>query len=1109
MKKRSLLSFIVLAVIFITNGLFSQLHAYQGIMTGFEGKLRIAKTKYFDIIYPSESEASANILFERADELYDQLLEKYMVPHPFRITVSISPAMESFNALFTCFPYNAILMYDTPPTHNMMVFSETVINTFRHELIHAITYNSKNTFWHGVGSIFGDTISPSVATTTLGFAEGATVSTESDGGEGRMNSEYHLTMIKQAKIEGKFPKYSEIQGARDIVPSTQTCYYFGGAFSEYLQKTYGFQKYAQFWYNATNIQKFSYLFYFANFKKVYGISFEKAWKDFYDSIEIPELNTELTNTAVAQTSTPSADEKTSWPENSPITPALANRNNGKKFYSCLTSSQKGYAWYDNTNLNIYFCEKNGKIHKIAKEYGVSNLNLSPDGRFLAVSYTKARPNTSKTYVKFLDLEKHKTYTVKKGSFRDAAVFMNQNRYYAACVRTLSQNTQLEIYELSDDKKRNTPAAHEIQNVQEMPESRKTGNKKLVSPVTTITAPFESYIYSPSGNQDGTLFFLYKQALGFSICSFNLNSGEISKLEIPEFTQKENRASIRSLDCNGDNFLTFSFSERGTFPRAGIIDLRTKQVKLGQDDISGGFYNPVLINTVLKDSLSETSELNSENTGRHTPDFEQNLAFIGIFFEHRELFTADIGRLNFTSQEITIRSAENLQIAVNQSSGPELQAWEQQKSGQNSIPPTELQAGEPDLTNRNSESASKLPEGTSIAEASKAYSSLEYTFTGQNAVFVPLSIAQSPAVTKDSDGSVTLTSQYLMPLGATYVSASPWIDPIWFISAGYMPLLNTFGLSTMVRGTNNLMKYQLNEIASFDSYGFKNTYTSVNFTVPLSFWGNWYLQLEDTSNLFFGRQSIKIPEEILKNVDYGTLQTQKQKTEYLFGYSLDKSSINTLFSTTITGLSFGNICSRGSGTYQQGGIQIMPFWLNGDYALWENGDYLKSEENLYFNLGLDVIAAIPRLLPFEMYKTTLNLPLIMEATLFPTNGKILSTGAKLVLFSTEIQKSTNFLPLLYLNRCTISSTYVGNFGEKEGLPSYAIFEAGKYLKNVFNGAAEYNDEISLYLSFDLTPNIGGLARNYFQFQVDAGFHYRFNPKAEQEHFGFSIMGVTIW
>jgi hypothetical protein len=208
---------------------------HTGIMSG-EKNIKINRTKYFDIIYSENSVQTAKILYDKADSIYEELAEKFSLKNKFRLPVVISSAQDDFYAYFSCGPFNHIVIFDTVCTTTLAVFSEETLNTFRHELIHAITYNLRNDFWFNFDKILGDVYNPALLTITQAWAEGATVSIESDKNEGRLNSEYALQILKQAKIEGKFPKYSEIQGAMDVFPAGNASYMFGGAFCGWLQK---------------------------------------------------------------------------------------------------------------------------------------------------------------------------------------------------------------------------------------------------------------------------------------------------------------------------------------------------------------------------------------------------------------------------------------------------------------------------------------------------------------------------------------------------------------------------------------------------------------------------------------------------------------------------------------------------------------------------------------------------------------------------------------------------------------------------------------------------------------------------------------------------------
>ena len=191
-----------LFVILFCFNLFS-LFSYDGIMTG-EKNLKVLQTKWFDIVFPESSEQSAIILYQNADSIYQELAEIYGFPLQFRMPVVLTSKVEQMNAYWSAVPYNHIVIYDTALIDDLAVFSENLLSTFRHELTHAYTYNLKNKFWRGVG-FFGDLINPSYLFITSGWAEGATLTSESAGGEGRLNNEFAMQMVKQAKLENKFP----------------------------------------------------------------------------------------------------------------------------------------------------------------------------------------------------------------------------------------------------------------------------------------------------------------------------------------------------------------------------------------------------------------------------------------------------------------------------------------------------------------------------------------------------------------------------------------------------------------------------------------------------------------------------------------------------------------------------------------------------------------------------------------------------------------------------------------------------------------------------------------------------------------------------------------
>ncbi len=247
-------------------------------------------TKYFDIIYAEESRNSAAAIAEVADSLMEEISGEYATPPLKNIPVLLVKGTDVFNGYFSAYNYNHIVLFDTVPQGDLMFFEEQMTNTFRHELTHLISSNCKDGFWKKVSGILGDVYNPAyfVVMPTF-FHEGAAVYSESETGSGRLNTGNYASFVRQAKLSGKFPSYTDAFGARSVFPATRLSYIYGAEFTDFIIKKHGFEKYAQMWHNAG---KFKRLTAPGIFKKTYGISMKKEWKNFYDSIDVSGIESD-------------------------------------------------------------------------------------------------------------------------------------------------------------------------------------------------------------------------------------------------------------------------------------------------------------------------------------------------------------------------------------------------------------------------------------------------------------------------------------------------------------------------------------------------------------------------------------------------------------------------------------------------------------------------------------------------------------------------------------------------------------------------------------------------------------------------------------------------
>lgn len=946
MKKKL---FAVLFLIFALVRLF----AYEGVMAG-EKNLRIIKSQYFDIIYAPGSVESAGILYEKGDEIFKDVAQKFGLKHEFRLPVVISPTNHDFNAYFSSFPFNHIVIYDSLPDENLVVFTETFINTFRHELIHAITYNLRNDGFFKLDRILGDVYNPALLTITTAWAEGAAVSLESDFGEGRMNSEYAMQIVKQAKIEGVFPKYADIQGARDIYPSTNASYIFGGMFCKWLQEKYGMEKYSEFWYRCVNFKSLTYI---GCFKKVYGISIKTAWKEFYDSIEIPE-NIQI--------------EK---------------KKKNLSMLKSLTAAKNVYAFVDTSKCSVYLKKNDEKKEKIIfKQTNLDKVSLSKDSRFMAVSYfDNSFTNTKKrTYI--YDIINKRRFFVHEKSLRDGAIIQHGNEYYLAGVKTESEFSILVVYKLLlDEKKRIIKAKKYFEK------SVEYGNQFL----------------SLEGGINGSLYFVYKNGLKYSLCEFNVENKVINQYLLPEEIQ-----AIQKLSSE-DEKIFFSFVKKGSMPRLGYFE--KGKFYFEKIDRNGGVYNPVCA--------------------------ENQIYYIASYFDGYKLQTLDFEKLEF--EEYSSDSVENLN------------------------------------------SLKKIAERKEL-DGSKKFSALKYTFTGPRGVFAPFSLANTYAIKDDAE-----SMQYVqMPVGITYFSSTLWTYPVYYFSAGYGPLSDSYALDAGIfRGglINNLFSYKGLAHFEFDKDGFKQTYESFTFDVKVPLWGTYYVGLKNFVQFFDGRQSKTSysSSDINSLFDFiGILSKEK------YGENL---SIRRVFAEDSASVFFGNIHKAGKGYYNYAGFRIMPIV---DFLYCAPEADVDKEYYHFENLTVNVQGKIPGIFPITV-----------EAAIFPSNCCFIFGAANIILFNKEIQKTIPYFPIIYFNRLTFSAQYSGMIKFNNYMKSWPITRFYDYYVEVRDGNSNYYDDFRVKADLYFNPNIGGLTRNEFMLKATFGYVYRFNKEPGENKSDY-IIGINF-
>lgn len=636
----------IFTLVFVLLANFS-IFASSGIMWN-QKNLKVSKTKWFDIIYPEICQESANLLYKNADSIYEEIAKSYGYPISVRIPVVITPAVENFNAYWTAYPYNHIVLYDTYPIKELEVFSQSFLSTFKHELTHAYTYNLRSDFFQAFSKIFGDAYNPGFLFITSGWAEGATLTSESSTGEGRLNNEYAKHTVKQAKIEGEFPLYEDVQGSRDLYPSG-SFYYFNGAFDEYLQKTFGMKAYANFWYDCINLKSISLK---KIFKNNFGENLNKAWLDFYSDVEVPELKANPVKSQIVKDYFEIQSKD------------FSKENNSGALYSNLVSSEKGIYFLNQKNDTIYFQDFNDFSNssknfpkKLLNFSDISSFNVSQDGRFLALNILSSASANPKSIIKIFDTQKKSFFTLKETSLYSPSIIKANSEYFLIFSSYKSPVSLTNISKIKFSK------SGKIKSLEKVFQKEWKLNQNVTN-------------YCDLGS--GNFVFLQRSGLSYSLLIMS-SSGEILKsYKVPQGISVRNLAVF-------ENKVYFSFVKDKTLPRSAYFDFDEEKFVFSTKDISGGiFYQAKFVlgqeNFKTLENQTETSENQAANLAKsekffnkifYTAEFYRQsrllIADEKNLYENSEIYFADSNLADFSDEDFETLSGKTGGLSENSSS----------------------------------------------------------------------------------------------------------------------------------------------------------------------------------------------------------------------------------------------------------------------------------------------------------------------------------------------------------------------------------------------------------------------------------------------------------
>ena len=361
----------------------------------------VLKTEYFDIIFPKRCSVTAYKLAGSADMMFEKAANRLGLKNYFRMPVVISPDSETLSVQYTPNPYNRIVIYTALPAAGQYGSEDALLSEFYKEVLRAAASSIRSPFWQTVARLTSnDFIQPvTLLNMPYSFTVGA-VNTLSEN-DILPDDRFSMQVLSQAKAEGNFPTWTDCLGARDI-HSESFADIAGTAFAAFLQQRFGMEKYAELWQESGKIHLFKITA--GIFEKVYNVPIEQIWNEFIESVPVfPSVE---------------AGE------------ALIG-GNAKGLYELLRTSKDGIFFYDRARNCVCVIAKSGKPKYLFTASGVNELRISPDGKYLAVSFTADRTQ------KNLSVRKAKILNIKRGIFEGTALSMRSVSFVTLTDGTLA------------------------------------------------------------------------------------------------------------------------------------------------------------------------------------------------------------------------------------------------------------------------------------------------------------------------------------------------------------------------------------------------------------------------------------------------------------------------------------------------------------------------------------------------------------------------------------------------------------------------------------------------------------------------------------------------
>jgi Tol biopolymer transport system component len=243
------------------------------------------QTQHFRVHFTPPLEQLARHSAATAERAY-LLLSRELVPPRGKIDLVVADNVDFTNGYATPFPSNRIVVYAHPPVEEIALrynsdWTELVIT---HELTHIFHLDRTRGLWKLGRYLFGrhPAFFPN-AYMPAWITEGLAVYYESRiTGTGRLEGSTHYMVARAAAEAGSLPRLGELSSETSRFPRGEVVYTYGGFIFDHLSRTRG-EKTIRDFVELTSGSIFP-LTLNGKSRKAFGISFERAWRQWGDSL---------------------------------------------------------------------------------------------------------------------------------------------------------------------------------------------------------------------------------------------------------------------------------------------------------------------------------------------------------------------------------------------------------------------------------------------------------------------------------------------------------------------------------------------------------------------------------------------------------------------------------------------------------------------------------------------------------------------------------------------------------------------------------------------------------------------------------------------------------